>query len=96
MFSGKTTELMRRLKRYNFANYRCVIIRYENDNRYETDRIATHDRQSLPAVLCRELKHLQLNYDNFDVIGIDEGQFVSTSYFVICHCFLTFIDLMVS
>lgn len=81
MFSGKTTELIRRLKRYKFANYRCVIIRYEKDNRYAADRIATHDKQSLPAVLAAELKHVNLNYDTFNVIGIDEGQFVSILFF---------------
>lgn len=77
MFSGKTTELIRRLKRYKFANYRCVIVRYEKDNRYAPDKVATHDQQTLPAVLATELKHLELNYDCIDVIGIDEGQFVS-------------------
>ncbi|XP_075231529.1 thymidine kinase, cytosolic-like isoform X2 [Lycorma delicatula] len=75
MFSGKTTELFRRLKRYKFANYRCVIIRYEKDNRYSNDRVATHDRQSLPAVLAAELKKVNINYDAINVIGIDEGQF---------------------
>lgn len=75
MFSGKTTELIRRLKRYKFANHRCIIIRYAKDNRYASDRVATHDCQYLPAVLATEFRSLSLNYEDFDAIGIDEGQF---------------------
>lgn len=77
MFSGKTTELIRRLKRYTFAMYRCLIIRYEKDNRYSEDCIASHDGQLLSATSCSNLYDVSHLVDNFDVIGIDEGQFVS-------------------
>uniref|UniRef100_A0A0B6ZPS7 Thymidine kinase n=1 Tax=Arion vulgaris TaxID=1028688 RepID=A0A0B6ZPS7_9EUPU len=75
MFSGKTTELMRRLKRYQIANYRCLIIKYAKDVRYDFTGIATHDRQVLPAVSCEKLTELQSEALKHDVIGIDEGQF---------------------
>jgi len=73
MFSGKTTELIRRLKRYQIARYECMIIKYAEDKRYDDDGIATHDRQTLRAVSATHLKSLKI--DDYDVIGVDEGQF---------------------
>ncbi|CAG5128896.1 unnamed protein product [Candidula unifasciata] len=75
MFSGKTTELMRRLKRYQIANYGCLVIKYAKDIRYDFTGIATHDRQVLPAVSCETLTDLMPEALKHDVIGIDEGQF---------------------
>lgn len=66
---------MRRLKRYQVANHRVLIIKYEGDTRYEKDSIATHDRQMMSAVSSRELNLLKKLSDDFSVIGIDEGQF---------------------
>lgn len=81
MFSGKTTELIRRLKRYTFAQYRCLIIKYLKDTRYSEESIASHDGQSLPAASCTLLYQTKPMLDKFDVIGIDEGQFVSSVLF---------------
>ena len=47
MFSGKTTELIRRLKRYQIARYECLIVKYADDVRYDDKGIATHDKQVL-------------------------------------------------
>ncbi|XP_045211513.1 thymidine kinase, cytosolic-like [Mercenaria mercenaria] len=75
MFSGKTTELMRRMKRYQIANYKCLVIKYANDTRYDQEGIATHDRQILPAVAATELSQMEQLSDQYEIIGIDEGQF---------------------
>jgi thymidine kinase len=77
MFSGKTTELIRRLKRYQFANHRCLIIKYQRDTRYDKENISTHDHQTMSAVACLQLDTLLTGdlVDQFSVIGIDEGQF---------------------
>jgi len=78
MFSGKTTELIRRLKRYQVANHRCLIIKYAKDQRYTTDcadGVATHDHQSLAAVPATVLSSVQHLAEQSSVIGIDEGQF---------------------
>lgn len=75
MFSGKTTELIRRLRRYEIAKHCCVIIKYANDLRYDAENISTHDRQCMTAIsttTLTDLKHIAANYS---VIGIDEGQF---------------------
>lgn len=44
MFSGKTSELIRRIRRYTSAKRKCIIIKYNKDNRYDDERISTHDR----------------------------------------------------
>ena len=44
MFAGKSTELLRRMKRHEIAGSRCLKIKFSEDNRYATDAIATHDR----------------------------------------------------
>ncbi|KAK3607427.1 hypothetical protein CHS0354_035121 [Potamilus streckersoni] len=75
MFSGKTTELIRRLKRYQIANYKCLIIKYAKDDRYSKEGIATHDRNTLPAIPSEKLSDLKHEAEQYDVIGIDEGQF---------------------
>lgn len=75
MFSGKTTELLRRIKRYQVANHPCMVIKYEKDNRYDTDGVATHDRQSLRASACSVLADIKEKAIDYSVLGIDEGQF---------------------
>ena len=45
MFSGKSTELMRKVKRYTIAQKKCLVVNYAKDNRYSTENvIATHDK----------------------------------------------------
>jgi len=75
MFSGKSTELIRRLKRYQVAQYSCLIVKYAKDTRYHDTGIATHDRQVLKAVSATTLEELNERAKAYDVIGIDEGQF---------------------
>ncbi|XP_064618002.1 thymidine kinase, cytosolic-like [Liolophura sinensis] len=75
MFSGKTTELVRRMKRYQLANYKCLVVKYSKDDRYDIDGVATHEGQVLPAVSAMSLMDLCCAAGCHDVIGIDEGQF---------------------
>jgi len=75
MFSGKSTELIRRLKRYQVAQYAVLIVKYAKDQRYDESGIATHCGQVLPAVSANKLSELQEMAGEYDVIGIDEGQF---------------------
>ncbi|XP_002733254.1 thymidine kinase, cytosolic-like [Saccoglossus kowalevskii] len=75
MFSGKTTELIRRIKRFQIANHSCLIVKYANDDRYDKNGIATHDREVKAAVSATELCPLRKTAMKYDVIGIDEGQF---------------------
>ncbi|XP_046408960.1 thymidine kinase, cytosolic-like isoform X2 [Ischnura elegans] len=75
MFSGKTTELIRRLKRYQIARRKCLVVKYARDDRYHSTCVATHDKDVLPAVCSVSLQPLSEEAMKFDVIGIDEGQF---------------------
>lgn len=74
MFSGKSTELMRRVRRFQIAQYKCLVIKYAKDTRY-SNSFSTHDRNTmdaLPACLLRDTAQEALGAA---VIGIDEGQF---------------------
>jgi thymidine kinase len=75
-FAGKTTELLRRVRRFTIANYKCCVLKYAKDIRYSEECAATHDKVTSAAFPCCELfgfRDAQL----YDVIGIDEGQFFS-------------------
>lgn len=75
MFSGKTTEMFRRIKRYTAANKKCLIIKYAADSRYSKEHASSHDREMLVAQPAKELLPFLKKLENYDVIGIDEGQF---------------------
>lgn len=77
MFSGKTEELIRRLKRAQIAQQRVQIFKPRLDDRYDVDRIVSHSMQrleSIPIDSAREILHL-LRFDT-EVVGIDEVQFL--------------------
>lgn len=75
MFSGKTSELIRRLKRHSIANSKCLAVKYENDIRYSSDNISTHEKMIYVAKCASKLMPLMEEALKYDVIGIDEGQF---------------------
>eukprot|EP00741_Cyanophora_paradoxa_P016190 tig00000042_g15630.t1 len=80
MFSGKSTELLRRLRRYGIARKRTMLIKYKKDTRYEADATAahviTHDLVKIQARPCDILDEIDDDdLEDFDCIGIDEGQF---------------------
>ena len=91
MFSGKSTELARRIRRHKMANRQCIVVKYAGDTRYEDEPgraeagtadaanlrgcVVTHDRQALVAYPARALEDVDNVVHAFDVVGIDEGQF---------------------
>ncbi|XP_003741634.1 thymidine kinase, cytosolic [Galendromus occidentalis] len=75
MFSGKTTELIRRMRRYDVSNHRCYLIKYAKDDRYDAENVSTHDQAKMTASVCLRLADVEAAALNFDVIGVDEGQF---------------------
>lgn len=77
MFAGKSTELMRRIRRHELAYRRCVVIKYAKDQRHgegET-QLATHDNHRIRAVPCTKLSEAWSHARDSDVIGVDEAQF---------------------
>ncbi|CAM38921.1 putative thymidine kinase [Leishmania braziliensis MHOM/BR/75/M2904] len=78
MFAGKTTELMRRVKREIHARHSCFVIKYSKDTRYDEHNVASHDQLMLRAqAAVSQLKEVQDTWQRFDVLAIDEGQFFS-------------------
>ncbi len=75
MFSGKTSELLRRVTRYGFAGRRCIVIKYAKDTRYSVTKASTHNNLQCEAIGCNKLSEFSQSMESFDVLAIDEGQF---------------------
>ncbi|CAD8179568.1 unnamed protein product [Paramecium octaurelia] len=76
MFSGKTSELMRLVKRFTISERKCVVLNYANDNRYSGEQcISSHDKQFLKAIKVCKLNEAYEKCKESDVVAIDEGQF---------------------
>uniref|UniRef100_A0A1A7WCU0 Thymidine kinase n=1 Tax=Iconisemion striatum TaxID=60296 RepID=A0A1A7WCU0_9TELE len=75
MFSGKSTELMRRVRRFQVAQYKCLVVKYARDTRYSDTGMATHDKNTMEAVPANCLGDVRSVALQACVIGIDEGQF---------------------
>jgi thymidine kinase len=83
MFSGKSEELIRRLKRAQLARLRVASFKPDIDLRYQPDAIASHSAQTIEAVAVRDVERLRAvlfpALDTIDVVGIDEAQFFDES-----------------
>ena len=75
MFSGKTEELIRRLRRAKIAKQSVLIFKPKIDIRYSKDKIVSHSEQSLPSVLVESPQEILSQSKDAQVIGIDEAQF---------------------
>lgn len=82
MFAQKTTELLRRVRRYQSIGYRVLVANYVADIRYGQDRIASHDKEFEAAICVDRLSALeeQVRSGNYQVLAIDEGQFFPDLY----------------
>ncbi|XP_048221340.1 thymidine kinase, cytosolic [Perognathus longimembris pacificus] len=74
MFSGKSTELMRRVRRFQIAQHKCLVIKYAKDTRYSSN-FSTHDRNTMEALPACQLRDVVQEAMGVAVVGIDEGQF---------------------
>lgn len=75
MYSGKTSELFRRLNRFQYSKKKCILIKYALDNRYSLEYASTHDKITMEAIPTEKLTTIKSVVLNYDVIGVDEGQF---------------------
>ncbi|GCA63574.1 thymidine kinase [Kipferlia bialata] len=76
MFSGKSTELIRLVRRFSIAEKRCLVIKWADDQRYSVTGVATHTGEQLEANLaCKDLEGAAQVVGMYDVVAIDEGQF---------------------
>ncbi|MEM1682284.1 MAG: thymidine kinase [Sulfolobales archaeon] len=83
MFSGKTTELLRVLRKYAIAGYRVVLVKPSTDTRYSSSKVVSHDGLEMDALVVEPtidgLKKVHNILLDHDIIGIDEYQFFNYS-----------------
>jgi len=84
MFSGKTEELIRRLRRAQFAGLKVEIFKPSIDTRYSEDRIVSHDEKSIHSTPVDNAASILLLASGVDVVGIDEAQFFDNSIVNVC------------
>ena len=85
MFSGKTEELLRRLKRAKIANQRIEIFKPKADIRYSVEEVVSHDDNALKSVSVKSSEEIFKFIDDVNVVGIDEAQFMDESLPVVCE-----------
>jgi thymidine kinase len=85
MFSGKTEELIRRLRRAQFAGLRVEIFKPSLDTRYSETRVVSHDEKSINSTPVDNASSILLLAGDVDVIGIDEAQFFDESIVDVCN-----------
>ena len=75
MHSGKTSEMLRRLRNATYANKSVVVLKPAKDTRYGDGNVMTHDKLKMPALSFECLSDSMEIVKDYDVVGIDEGQF---------------------
>ena len=84
MFSGKTEELIRRLRRATFAGLKVEIFKPSLDKRYSEIKVVSHDENSIHSTPVDNPSSILLLTGNVDVVGIDEAQFFDESIVEVC------------
>lgn len=85
MFSGKTEELIRRLKRVKIANLSVEIFKPAIDTRYDETKIVSHDTNSIMSTPVENAQSILLLAQEVDVVGIDEAQFFDSEIANVCE-----------
>lgn len=85
MFSGKTEELIRRLKRAKYAKQRVEIFKPQIDTRYSEQEVVSHDANSIHSTPVTSSGNILLLAHNVDVVGIDEAQFFDMNLPNVCN-----------
>ena len=85
MFSGKTEELIRRMKRAEFARQKVEIFKPAIDTRYSEEDVVSHDQHSIPSTPIDSSSSILLLSSDIDVVGIDEAQFLDDRLPEVCN-----------
>lgn len=85
MFSGKTEELIRRLKRAKFAKQKVEIFKPTIDTRYHEDYVISHDENEILSTPVPAAANIPILADGCDVVGIDEAQFFDDEIIKVCN-----------
>ena len=85
MFSGKTEELLRRIKRARFANQKILLVKPSIDVRYSDKNVVSHQGTSQDAILVNSAEEILDVWKNEKVVAIDEAQFFDDSILAVCN-----------
>lgn len=85
MFSGKTEELIRRLKRVKIANLKVEIFKPAIDVRYDADQVVSHDANTIKSTPIDNSQAILLMAGDVDVVGVDEAQFFDPEITNVCQ-----------
>ena len=85
MFSGKTEELIRRLKRAQFARQKVEIFKPAIDVRYNEEKVVSHDANEIRSTPVPAAANIPILADGCDVVGIDEAQFFDDEIVRVCN-----------
>ena len=85
MFSGKTEELIRRLRRAKFAHQKVEIFKPSIDKRYSEEEVVSHDSNSIMSTPIDTAAQILLLASDIDVVGIDEAQFFNDGLVEVCN-----------
>jgi thymidine kinase len=85
MFSGKTEELIRRLKRAKIARQRVEIFKPAIDKRYDESSVVSHDANSIMSTPVENASSILLLASEVDVVGVDEAQFLDMEIVEVCN-----------
>ena len=85
MFSGKTEELLRRIKRAKYANQRFEIFKPEIDIRYDLEKVTSHDENSIQSTPVQSSSQILLLAGDVDIVALDEAQFFDSEIVTVCN-----------
>lgn len=85
MFSGKTEELIRRLKRAQFAKQKVEIFKPAVDTRYDDEMVVSHNRNEIRSTPVPVAENIRILAQGCDVVGIDEAQFFDEEIVAVCN-----------
>lgn len=85
MFSGKTEELIRRMRRASFAKQRVEIFKPAIDTRYSEENVVSHDQHTIQSTPVDSSSSILLLSSDADVVGIDEAQFFDDGLVKVCN-----------
>jgi len=85
MFSGKTEELIRRLKRAKFARQKVEIFKPTVDTRYDENEVVSHDSNAIQSTPVPNSSNILILANEVDVVGVDEAQFFDMGLVDVCN-----------
>ena len=85
MFSGKTEELLRRLKKAQFAKLNIAVFKPRVDKRYDTQKVVSHDENTIQAIAVESTKDILRLVNEAQIVAIDEAQFFDSELITVCN-----------